>query len=157
ALIGAAKQWQRDDDRGQQPEQLDESKKCRMSKMIEPPTGRLGAGRRIAERQPVVLLKPDQVGRYDHKADRGGEIWPRSGKLPTRARVDSHEKQKRQCENDHEILGPEREAESDAQHRPMAETTGSQRAVERQSGERPERQLDHVVIEFRRGVVEEMQ
>jgi len=78
--------------------------------------------------------------------------------MPTGSRIDQHEKHKWQSdERRRNTLPQKRKTESDPQHRPMAETAGSQRAVERQSGERPERQLDHVVIEFRRSEVEEMQ
>ncbi len=128
-----------------------------MGEVIEQPVSRFGTGRRIAQRQPIVFVQPSQMGRDNHKADGGGEIRPRGGEATTGPRIDQHEKQKRQSENDHEILGPEREAERHAQHRPMAEVPGSQRAMERQSGQRPERQLDYVMIEFRRGEIEEMQ
>jgi hypothetical protein len=125
--------------------------------MIEQPVARPGAGCGIAERQPVVLIKPDEVRRDDHKANRRREIRPRSGKTATGVRIDQHEKHKRQSEHDHEIFCPKRKAEGEAQHRPMAEAAGSQRAMKRQSGQRPERQLNHVVIEFRRSEVEVMQ
>ena len=63
----------------------------------------------------------------------------------------------RQRQHHDEIFRPQREADGDAEQQPIPERAAAQRAMQGNTGQRPERQLDDVVVELVGGVVEVVQ
>ena len=93
----------------------------------------------------------------DEKRDRGGQIGAGRCQRAARLRIDQDKQRERDREHDDEILRPQRAAEGDPEQQPVAPARARQRAMERKARQRPERELHHVMIEFRRGEIEIMQ
>jgi hypothetical protein len=71
--------------------------------------------------------------------------------------IDEDEQRHRRRQHHHEIFRPQRKPQCQPEQQPVGELTAAQRAVEGKARQRPERQLDDVVVEFGGGVVEVMQ
>ncbi len=71
--------------------------------------------------------------------------------------IEQHEQRIGRRQHDDEIFCPQRAAESDAEQEPIADAAAPKRGMKGVAGQRPERQLNDVVIEFDRGVLEIMQ
>ena len=84
-------------------------------------------------------------------ADRCGNV--RAGRcecLCARRSSNTMNDGERHREHHDEIFGPKRHANRQAEQKPMPEPAAAQGAMKGKSGQRPERQLDDVVIEFGR-------
>jgi len=111
----------------------------------------------VTEGQKVVLHQPEKVRRGHHERHGERDVGAGRGEMPARRRLDEHEQRQRQREREHEVLRPQRKADGDAQQQPMEQPPAAQRPMKGKAGQRPERQLNHVVIEFRRGEMQVMQ
>ncbi len=83
-----------------------------------------------------------------HKGGKKREPRPWRPQCWTRFAVAQKKKDKRQCEHDHKIFGPKRHSDRQAEQDPVEVSTATQRGVKCKAGERPERQLDDIVIEL---------
>ena len=128
-----------------------------MHDMVDEAAHRRGARLGVAERQEIVLDKPDEMRQRDRERDQRRHVGTRRAQRRARVTVDDEKKRHRQRQHDDEILRPQREPAGETEQAPVAHAAGAQRAVEREAGERPERQLDHVVIELGGGEIEIVQ
>ena len=112
---------------------------------------------RIGEGQEIVPHQPDQMRR--HGDERGGDGDIGSGRLKRLAGVSIDQDEQRQRDRQHgdEIFRPQRQADRQSEQQPIHRLPAAQRAVEGKAGQRPERQLDDVVVELGGGVVEVVQ
>ncbi len=156
-FVARPEQRQRDQQGRQQKEDLSQREGARMQKVID----RSARGRRarggVGEGQEIVAHEPEKMRRHDRKRARPRDPGARRQQAPSRARIEQQKKRDRHGEHDDEILGPERAPDRRAEQRPIHEPAATQRALQREARQRPERKLDHVVIELRRGVAEVMQ
>ena len=90
-------------------------------------------------------------------ATREREPRSRRRKRAPRIAVEQQEQRIGRRQHDDEIFRPQRAAEGDAEQEPVAEASALERGMKGVAGERPERQLNDVVIEFHRRVLEVMQ
>ena len=150
------KQRRGDEKRRQGEEDLAQDEQRRMHDVIKQSAHRRGAVAGIGKGQEVRLQQPQQMRRRDQK--RNAERQPGSGRGQgaPRPAIEQHEQRIGGRQHDDEIFGPERPAEGQAEEQPGAEAFARQRQVKGVAGERPERQLHYVVIEFHRGVLEIM-
>ena len=146
-----------DQQRGQQEAQLTDREGRRMQDVVDQPARRRRAGAGIGEGQEIVLHQPNQMRRHDRQRDDGGNPGPgvrsdlrasrsisrnsASGAASTTTKYFAH--------SESPIAMPSRHQCS---IRPVLE-----RGVEGIAGQRPERQLDDVVIELGRRVLEVVQ
>ena len=79
---------------------------------------------------------------------------PGAGQSPAGFPVEEHEQHERRDEHRDEIFGPQRAAERRSEQGPIADPAAPEPGMEGETGERPERQLDHVVIELGGGEIE---
>ena len=92
--------------------------------------------------------------RHDHERDDERDPGARGGERGARIAVEQQEQSERRRQHDHEIFRPQREAEGDAEQQPVDHASAPQGGMEGVAGERPQRQLDHVVIELGGGEME---
>ena len=124
--------------------------------MVVPAAHICGAVLGIGQRQEIGLEQPDDMGRGDDKRDDQREPWPGRCQSAARVAVEQQEQRVGRRQDDDEIFRPQRAAEGKAEQEPMAEAAALERRVESVAGQRPERQLDDVVIELHRRVLEVM-
>ncbi len=128
-----------------------------MPNVIEQPARGRGAGAGIGEGQEIVAHQPGEMRRHDRERDRERDPRARRRQRLARVAVDEQEQHERRRQHDHEILRPQREPDGEAEQQPMDHAPAPQSGVEGVAGDRPERQLDHVVIELGRGEMEVVQ
>ena len=116
--------------------------------MIEQAARRRRARARIGKGKKIVAHEPQQVRRHHHERHR--QRNPGAGSLQCLAgiAVEQQEQRQRRRQHDHEILRPQRRADGEAEQHPMRHAAVPQGRMEGVAGERPQRQLDHVVIEL---------
>ncbi len=81
---------------------------------------------------------------------------PGRGECAPRVAVEQHEQRIGRRQHDDEIFRPQRAAEGEAEQQPVPEASALERGVKGVAGQRPERQLNDVVIELHRRVLEIM-
>ncbi len=101
--------------------------------------------------------QPPQL-RRDHAHEcRAHQVGPGGSQCPAGERIEEQEEPDRRGQHRHRVFGPERESQPDAAPDPVGGSALRDGAMQEQRGQRPQRQLQHVVIELHRGEVEEMQ
>ena len=110
----------------------------------------------IGQRQKIGLEQPDDMGGDDDQRDDQRKPWPGRRQSAARVAVEDEEQRVGRRQYDDKIFRPQRAAEGKSEQDPVAEAPALERCVESVAGQRPERQLDHVVIELHRGVLEVM-
>src|SRR5499427_7296375 len=128
-----------------------------MDQMVEQAAHRRGARLGIFERKEIVLDQPDQMRQRHHQRDRDRHIGPWRAKRRARVAVEQQKQRERGRQHHDEILRPQRQPAREPEQAPVAQPPAAQRAMEGKAGERPERELDHVVIELGRGEIEIVQ
>jgi hypothetical protein len=88
------------------------------------------------------------VRRHDDERHCDGDIRAGRGEICARLTIEHEEQRKRHGQHDDEIFRPQRKPDRQAKQHPMQHAAAAQRRMKREAGKRPERQLDHVVIEF---------
>ena len=124
--------------------------------MVVPAAHIRGAVLGIGQRQKIGLEQPDDVGRGNDKRDDEREPWPGRCQSAARVAIENEKQRVGRRQHDDEIFRPQRAAEGEAEQQPVAEAAALERGMESVAGQRPERQLDHVVIELHRRVLEVM-
>ena len=102
----------------------------------------------ITEGRKSFCTSQIRCGAIDDERHRGRDPRAGSGQAAAGIAVEQEKQRHRRRQDDHEIFRPPGQAERDPEHDPMAQLSVPQPGVEREAGERPERQLDHVVIEL---------
>ena len=147
----------RDQQCRQQEGELSERKRGRVQDVIEQAARGRGARARIGKGQEIVLHQPEEMRR--HHGERDQERDPRAGRRQRLAgiAVEQQKQRQRHRQHDHEIFRPQRHPQRQSEQQPVGDAAALEPGMKGPSGERPERQLDHVVIELGGGVVEVMQ
>ena len=140
-----------------QEEQLPEREHHRLQDVVEQPARGRGARAGVGERQEIVAHQPDQMRRHHYERDR--ERDPGAGRRQRLAgiAVDDQQQRHRRRQHDHEILRPQRDPDRKPEQRPIDQAAALEAGMEGVTGQRPERQLDHVVIELGGGVMKVVQ
>ena len=84
----------------------------------------------------------------------GGDPRAGAGQSTPGFPVEEHEQHQRRDEHRDEIFGPQRAAERRSEQGPIADPAAPEPGMEGETSERPERQLDYVVIELGGGEIE---
>ena len=102
----------------------------------------------IGKRQKIAVPEPDEM-RYHHD-ERDGECNPRAerGQVLARLAIEHQKERKRQCQDNDEILCPQRKPNRESEKQPVQHAAAFERRMKRVACERPERQLNHIVIEL---------
>ncbi len=150
------KQRAGDERRWQQKKHLAGGEERRVQDVVEPATHRCGAVLGIGKRQEVGVEQPDHMRQRDQERERECKPRPGRGQSAPRLAVEQHEERIGRRQHDDKIFRPQRTAKGDAEERPMTEPSALERRMKAIAGQRPERQLDDVVIEFHRRVLEIM-
>ena len=111
----------------------------------------------IGKGQEIVLHQPDEMRRHGDQGDGDGDIGPRRLQRLARVAVDENKQHQGYRQHRHEIFRPQRHPDREAEQQPVGHLPAAQRAVKGKARQRPERQLDHVVVEFGGGVIEVVQ